>query len=244
MTGMTLNEVVSCKIRVKLSPRLFLSWCVLLLKSDAPQVTCVAQVRTSKAYSTDRVQLATSTGNISTSRALFSNFSAPCPDSVDGQVDGWDAESYHAALNNWMRCLLRHATCAHFYDFLTHVIRIIDTEKKSSENNEDQRRPRIMLALQQCVMSMQVLVPFNAFLGLSKFLTPFLQHSAASWYHLVSFALAKENNDSKAAAALLQDAVITVPRCLALRLMSVLRTHFSVFFTDLLYNHYAGTATF
>lgn len=136
-------------------------------------------VRTSKTYSADRVQMAISTGNISTSRALFSNFSAPCPDSVDGQVDGWDAESYHAALNNWMR--------------------FIDAEKKSSENNEEQRRPRIMLALQHCVMSMQ--------------------HSAAAWYHLVSFALAKENNDFKAAAALLQDAVITVPRCLALRLM-------------------------
>jgi hypothetical protein len=101
-----------------------------------------------------------------------------------------------------------------------------------------------MLALQQCVMSMQVLVPFNALLGFSKFLTPSLQHSAAAWYYLVSFALAKENNDSKAAAALLQDAVVTVPRCLALRLMSVLRTRFSVFFTDLLYNHFSGTATF
>jgi hypothetical protein len=62
------------------------------------------QVRTSKTYSTDRVQMANATGNISTQRGLFSNFSAPCPDSVDGQVDGWDAEGYHAALQNWMKC--------------------------------------------------------------------------------------------------------------------------------------------
>jgi hypothetical protein len=38
-------------------------------------------------------------------------------------------------------------------------IRLIDAEKKSSENNEEQRRPRVMLALQQCVMSMQVHAP-------------------------------------------------------------------------------------
>jgi hypothetical protein len=47
-----------------------------------------------------------------------------------------------------------------------------------------------------------------------------MQHSAGAWYHLVSFALGKESNDATSAAALLQDAVITVPRCLALRLMS------------------------
>ena len=70
-------------------------------------VTFASQVRTSKTYSVDRVQMANATGNISTHRSLFSNFIAPCPDSVDGQVDGWDAEGYHAALQNWMKyCIL------------------------------------------------------------------------------------------------------------------------------------------
>jgi hypothetical protein len=113
------------------------------------------------------------------------------------------------------------------------LIRFIDAEKKSTENNEEQRRPRIMLALQQCVMSMQV-SPIHIHSGFSFFLTS-LQHSAAAWYHLVSFALAKENNDFKAAAALLQDAVVTVPRCLALRLMSVFSKHFPFFFFCLLF---------
>ena len=67
------------------------------------EVTVATQVRTSKTYSADRVQMANATGNISIHRGLFSNFSAPCPDSVDGQVDGWDADSYHAALQNWIK---------------------------------------------------------------------------------------------------------------------------------------------
>ena len=77
-----------------------------------------------------------------------------------------------------------------------------------------------MLALQQCVMSMQVPHLFKS-LPCPAFILTQSQHSAAAWYHLVSFTLGKENNDTKAAAALLQDAVITVPRCLALRLMYV-----------------------
>jgi hypothetical protein len=60
-----------------------------------------------------------------------------------------------------------------FCDFLIRTFRIIDAEKKSSENNEDQRRPRIMLALQQCVMSMQVLIPSNQFGASQNFLLRF-----------------------------------------------------------------------
>ena len=129
------------------------------------RVTFFLQVRTSKTYSADRVQMANATGNISTSRGLFSSFSAPCPDAVDGQVDGWDAESYHAALHNWMRYSFIIRDVRVFESALTSSFRLIDSEKKASENNEEQRRPRIMLALQQCVMSMQVPVLFKLLTG-------------------------------------------------------------------------------
>ena len=116
--------------------------------------------------------MANATGNISTHRSLFSNFIAPCPDSVDGQVDGWDAEGYHVALQNWMkyRVLFMESIC--FEHFLTEFSRLIDFEKKATESNEEQRRPRIMLALQHCVMSMQV--PFRCIVFDQLFFRPVL----------------------------------------------------------------------
>ncbi len=118
--------------------------------------------------------------------------------------------------------------------------RLIDAEKKSSEHNEEQRRPRVMLALQQGVMAMQALTPSPTLRHVFVLTSP--QHSAAAWHYLVSFALANDTQDSKAVAELLQDAVITVPRCLALRLMSARRRpspqclHFT--------NFHSGFATF
>jgi hypothetical protein len=129
---------------------------------------------------------------------------------------------------------------ATFSDFLLDLLMLRRNQVKIMKSNGD-----LALCLLYSTASCPCRCPLFLCLVFFSFVILLLQHSAAAWYHLVSFALAKENNDYKAAAALLQDAVITVPRCLALRLMSVFFTWLPVLFDSVPSSiKSSGTATF